>query len=61
MANEMGHGSWRDGIGIDHGTWRGGSFRDEFRSFFKEGTRFRVPVVLTTSMDKDVDLQFVQR
>ena len=59
LPDEMGHGCWRDGVGIGHGTWRGGGFRDEFRSFFKEGKRYRVPAVLATSMSKDVALRFV--
>ena len=60
-SGEMGHGSWRDGVGVGHGTWRGGGFRDEFRSFFQEGRCYRVPAVLATSLDKKVALRFIER
>ena len=39
-------------------TWRGGSFRRQFRSFFTQGIKYRVPGFLATSRKRHVATHF---
>ena len=44
-------------------TWRGGSFRNEFKSFFQQikGKKYRVPGFLATSLEKQTAAGFAYR
>jgi len=45
----------------DNKLYRGGGFPDHHKSFFQEGKKFRVPMFLATSGDKDVAERFCER
>ena len=57
----FGHATWLAGPAVAHGSWRGTGFRDEHRSFFKPGKKFRVPGVLATALDKGKAVDFLHR